>query len=120
MKKIIALILTLALAIGCAATMTACSESADYTIGICQLMVHDSLDAATNGFVDAVTAKMTEAGKTVQFDKQIAGEVDLCTTVVNTLVAKNVDLIMANATPALLAAANGTATIPVLGTSVTD
>ncbi|MBQ6614611.1 MAG: ABC transporter substrate-binding protein, partial [Clostridia bacterium] len=97
-----------------------CNEKTDYTVGICQLMVHDSLDAATNGFIDALTTALEEAGKTVSFYTQVAGEADLCTTVINTFTAKKVDLIMANATPALVAAATATATIPVLGTSVTD
>ena len=120
MKKILSLILALALTIGVSATLTSCGSSDGYTIGICQLMEHDALDAATQGFIDAVNAKMTAAGKTVTFDTQVAGEADLCTTVVGTFIAKNVDLIMGNATPALLAAANATTTIPVLGTSVTD
>ena len=91
-----------------------------YTVGICQLMVHDSLDQATQGFVDALTEAMAAAGNTVEFDTQVAGDANLCTTVINTFTAKKVDLIMANATPALLAAANATTEIPVLGTSVTD
>ncbi len=91
-----------------------------YTIGICQLMEHDSLDQATQGFTDAVNEYMADAGVTVKIDTQVAGEANLCTTVINTFTAKKVDLIMANATPALLAAANATTEIPVLGTSVTD
>jgi putative ABC transport system substrate-binding protein len=83
-------------------------------------MVHDSLDQATQGFIDALNEKMAAAGKTVAFDTQVAGETDLCTTVVNTFTAKKVDLIMANATPALAAAATATKQIPILGTSVTD
>ena len=119
MKKVLALVLVLALCAGCL-SLTACSKEADFTVGICQLMVHDSLDQATQGFKDSLKAEMEAAGKTVEFDPQVAGETTLCTTVVNTFTAKNVDLIMANATPALLAAANATTTIPVLGTSVTD
>lgn len=46
-----------------------------YTIGVCQLMTHDALDAANDQ--------------------------NVCTTIVNTFVSKKVDLIMANATPAL-------------------
>ena len=91
-----------------------------FTVGICQLMVHDSLDQATKGFIDALTEAMEAEGNTVEIDTQVAGEANLCPTVVNTFVAKNVDLIMANATPALLAAANATTSIPVLGTSITD
>ena len=118
MKKIISLALVLVML---AAVMVGCNANrADYTVGICQLMVHDSLDKATQGFIDALNEKMAAAGKTVAFDTQVAGESDLCTTVVNTFTAKNVDLIMANATPALLASANATTSIPVLGTSVTD
>ena len=83
-------------------------------------MVHESLDKATQGFIDALTAEVEASGNTVKIDTQVAGEAGLCTTVTNTFTAKKVDLIMANATPALLAAANATTTIPVLGTSVTD
>ena len=101
-------------------SLTGCSKNDAYKIGICQLMVHDSLDKATQGFIDAVNAKMEAAGKKVEFDTQVAGDANLCSTVINTFTAKRVDLIMANATPALLAAANATTSIPVLGTSVTD
>ena len=118
MKKIISLALVLVMA---AALLTGCGASSkELTVGVCQLMVHDSLDQATQGFIDALTADVEAAGKKVTIDTQVAGEAGLCTTVINTFTAKKVDLIMANATPALLAAANATTTIPVLGTSVTD
>ncbi len=123
MKKIVSVLLAVALLATAALTLASCGESGestDYTVGICQLMVHDSLDQATQGFMDALSAELAKAGKTVKFDTQVAGGADLCTTVINTFTAKKVDLIMANATPALLAAANATSTIPVLGTSVTD
>ena len=122
MKKIIAIVLVLVLCLSMAAcnSGTAQNKDADFVVGVCQLMVHDSLDQATKGFQDALTEALTAAGKSVAFDTQVAGDANLCTTVVNTFTAKNVDLIMANATPALLAAANATTKIPVLGTSVTD
>ncbi len=119
MKRIIALTLLLATLIASCVGLTSCG-SADYTVGICQLMEHDSLDQATKGFIDALTEALEKEGKTVKFDTQVAGEANLCTTVINTFTAKKVDLIMANATPALTAAAEATSTIPVLGTSVTD
>ena len=121
MKKVLSMVLVLTLCVGACFSLTSCGDkSADYQVGICQLMVHDSLDQATQGFIDGLTEALKAEEKTVEFDTQVAGEANLCTTVVNTFTAKNVDLIMANATPALLAAANATTTIPVLGTSVTD
>ena len=120
MKKTLSLVLALMLCVCACIPLASCGESTDYTVGICQLMVHPSLDEATQGFIDALTEELEKAGKTVNVDTQVAGEANLCTTVINTFTAKKVDLIMANATPALLAAANATTTIPVLGTSVTD
>lgn len=120
MKKIVALVMALVLCAGCMGLTACSSKEADFTVGICQLMEHESLDKATQGFMDALTAEMEAAGKTVSFSEEVAGEPDLCTTVINTFTAANVDLIMANATPALSAAATATKTIPVLGTSVTD
>ena len=120
MKKFLSLALALLLCVGAGLTIVSCNDKADFTVGICQLMEHESLDKATDGFIDALTAALEAEGKTVEFDTQVAGEANLCTTVINTFTAKNVDLIMANATPALLAAANATSSIPVLGTSVTD
>ena len=120
MKKVISIVLVLMLCVGACVTMTSCGEKTDYTVGVCQLMEHESLDKATQGFVDALTAALEAEGKTVTIDTQVAGEAQLCSTVINTFTAKKVDLIMANATPALTAAAEATSTIPVLGTSVTD
>ena len=120
MKKVLSLILALTLCLTGCLMLSSCGETADYTVGICQLMKHDSLDAATEGFQAGLTEALEKEGKTVSFDTQVAGESTYCTTIVNAFTAKNVDLIMANATPALLAAANATFTIPVLGTSVTD
>lgn len=122
MKKIISLVLVFALCLSIGAMFTGCGKKADFTVGICQLMEHESLDKATKGFVDALKAELEKAGKTVDFDTQVAGDPNLCGTVINTFTSKNVNLIMANATPALLAAANATTSngIPVLGTSVTD
>ncbi|NLL76599.1 MAG: ABC transporter substrate-binding protein [Clostridiales bacterium] len=89
-----------------------------YTVGICQLVQHEALDAATQGFKDALTEKL---GDQVVFDEQnAAGDSATCATIVNQFVSGNYDLIMGNATAAVQAAASATNTIPVLGTSVTD
>lgn len=119
MKKLVSVILALVLCLGCL-VLSGCSQKTGFTVGVCQLMEHESLDKATKGFQDALKEEMEKAGKTVTVDVQVAGEADICTTIINAFTAKNVDLIMANATPALAAAATGTTTIPVLGTSVTD
>lgn len=122
-KKILSLMLVLALCVSTCISFTGCGNKADYTVGICQFMEHESLDKATNGFKEALTEALEAEGKTVEFDEQVAaGDSNVCTTIVNTFTAKKVNLIMANATPALTAAANATASneIPVLGTSVTD
>lgn len=98
-------------------TGTAYAAEDAYTIGICQLVQHEALDAATQGFRDAVTEAL---GDRVTFDVQNAqGDVFNCTTIMNGFVSSGVDLILANATAALQAAVTATADIPVLGTSVT-
>ena len=102
-----------------ASTEAAPAEAAVYNVGIIQLVTHDALDAATQGFMDALTAELGEGN--VTFDLQnAAGDSNTCATIVNSFVSNEVDLIMANATPALQAAAAATGDIPILGTSVTE
>ena len=115
MKKTIALLLAiLMLGLG-----TAAAQDAPYQVGICQLVAHPALDLATQGFMDALTAELGE--ENVQFNLQnAAGDSATCATIMNTFVNDEVDLIMANATPALLAAYSATADIPILGTSITE
>ena len=90
-----------------------------YNVGICQLVTHDALDAATQGFQDALVEILGEGA--VNFDVQnAAGDTNTCASIANAFVSADVDLIMANATPALQAASAATADIPILGTSVTE
>ena len=113
MKNMLAVVSAAMLCMG----MAAVAEES-YTVGVCQLVQHVALDAATQGFQDALTEKLGDA---VTFDVQNAsGDSNTCSTIVNGFVADNVDLIMANATPALQAAVAATGDIPILGTSVTD
>ena len=89
-----------------------------FVVGICQLVQHDALDAATEGFKQALTDKL---GDKVTFQEgNASGDPATCSVIVNQFVSDNVDLIMANATPALQAAQSATDSIPVLGTSVTE
>ncbi len=144
MKKMLALTVAAAMAVGLtacsgssagteteAATETATQEEAassedsaaadgeTYTVGICQLVQHDALDAATQGFMDAITDALGEDA--VTFDLQNAqGDSNTCSTIINSFVSNDVDLILANATAALQAAQAGTNEIPILGTSVTE
>ena len=118
MKKILALLIAGCIAAACCGCGGTTSGGDGYTVGICQLAQHPALDAATQGFKDALTEAL---GDKVKFDEQNAsGEAPNCPTIINGFVSKNVDLILANATSPLQAAASATDTIPVLGTSVTD
>lgn len=110
MKKLV----TLALVLMMVAT-AACASAT--TVGICQLVQHAALDAATQGFKDALTEKIPD----VVIDEQNAsGDPAACSVIVNTFVSNGVDLILANATAPLQAAAAATADIPILGTSITE
>jgi putative ABC transport system substrate-binding protein len=101
-----------------AASASAASGDQKFTVGICQLVQHVALDAATKGFEDSLKA---EFGDNITFDLQnAAGDSATCTTICNNFVSEGVDLILANATPALQAAASTTNSIPILGTSITD
>ena len=119
MKKLFVVSLVLVLALGSVFAQGTSESSKKLTVGICQLVQHPALDAATQGFKDALIEGI--GAENVNIDEQNAsGEPANCATIINGFVAKNVDLILANATPALQAAASATSTIPVLGTSITD
>ena len=102
---------------------TAAEEAADpaaetYTVGICQLVQHVALDAATQGFIDALNEALP--GQVTFENQNASGDIPMCSTIVNQFVASEVDLILANATPALQSASAATADIPILGTSITE
>ena len=118
MKKIVAIVLVALML----ASLSACQGEKDdgkYVVGVCQLTPHVALDAATQGFVDALTEEL--GAENVEIKVEIGGgDTATCAPIVNAFVAENVDLIMANATPALQAAVAATTDIPILGTSVTE
>ena len=123
MKKIIALGVAVVIGIGAILGIALGNKDVkdNFNVGIIQLAPHPALDAATEGFKDALTAKLSEAGKTVEFKYENAqGDTNTCNTIVNSFVSSNVDLIMANATAALASAYNATDKIPILGTSITE
>lgn len=121
-KKITALLCAVVMVLSlaaCGSNGDKASDSKHYTIGICQLVQHEALDAATKGFRDAITDAL--GTENVTFDEQnAAGDSATCATICNGFVSSGVDLILANATGALQAAAAATKDIPILGTAVTE
>ena len=120
MKKRIICLALAALMVLSAFAFTGCGEKKAndmYVVGICQLVQHAALDAATQGFMDALNEALP--GKVEFQNKNASGEANNCATIVNGFVSDKVDLIMANATPALTAAVSATKDIPILGTSIT-
>ena len=132
MKKFFALALALVMLLSLAACGSKTEPAAEgsaaeavtpsddaFVVGICQLVQHEALDAATQGFKDALVKEFGEDG--VVFEEQnAAGDPATCSTICDGFVTEGVDLILANATPALQAAATATDSIPVLGTSITE
>ena len=94
------------------------AQAKTYTVGIAQLVQHEALDAATEGFKEALKEKL---GDNVVFvEKDAAGDIPTCATITNGFVADGVDLILANPTPVLQAAAQSTTEIPIVATAVTS
>lgn len=127
MKKFLAFLLALSMT----GILSACGNNApkeaeetgekQYKIGIVQLVEHEALTAAYQGFVDGLKEAGLEEGKNIKIDYQnAAGEQANCVTIADKLVNDNNDLILAIATPAAQAVANKTNTIPILVTAVTD
>ena len=125
-KKLLALTLAGVMALSLAACGSteetqepAASGDGTYTIGICQLVQHDALDAATQGFIDAVKEGLGEENVHI-LEQNASNDSAACSSICGQFVTEGVDLILANATPALQAAYNATTSIPILGTSVTE
>ena len=125
-KRVLAVLMTAAMTLSLAAcgsnsgsdSKKTEKEDKTYTVGVCQLVQHDALDAATQGFQDALEEKL---GDKVKIEVENAsGDSATCATITTQFVNDNVDLIMANATPALQAAMAATADIPIVATPVTD
>lgn len=118
MKKIIAIVCAALMLLSLAACSPA-SESDKLVVGICQIEPHPALDAATQGFKDALVAELGE-DKVEFIEKNAAGDSNTLNSIINDFVAREVDMILANATPVLQTARSATTTIPILGTSITE
>ena len=124
LKKLTALavaaMMSMGVLAGCGSTANkgTANDGKTYNVGICQLVQHEALDAATKGFQDVLTEKL---GDKVSFSYQNAqGDSATCSTIVNQFLSDGVDLILANATAALQASSSATNTVPIIGTSITD
>ena len=123
MKKIIALLMVLVMTLG----LAACGKdegTADgkvLKIGVIQLVKHDALDRAYQGFVDELEKQGYVDGENIEIDYQVASnEQANCLTIAESMVNDNKDLIFAIATPAAQAVASKTEDIPILVSAVTD
>ena len=119
MKKILSIALAAAMLLSLAACGGTASNDGKYVIGICQMTKHPSLDQASEGFKDAVTAALGEENVVFQ-EQDAAGEYATCGVVIDGFIAEGVDLILANSTTPLQVAVSATDEIPILGTSITD
>ncbi len=119
MKKLLVVLMMMLVLVGCSAGETGGDSTEKvFKVGVIQLVQHEALDMATQGFVDALEA---EFGDKVDVDVKLAsGDSATCATIASSFVADGYDLILGNATPALQAAAHATSDIPVLGTSITE
>lgn len=118
MKRRIIRVLAITLACLC---LFGCGEKKNekgLRVLICQYVEHPALDEATNGFVEALNK---EFGAEINIDIKMAdGTSEKCSEIVEEAVNNKVDLIMTNATPAMVSAVNLTGRIPIVATSITD
>lgn len=92
-------------------------DTKKYKIGVTQIVEHPSLNAAYDGFKQA----LEDAGLDVEYIVQNAqNDNSANTTIATNLVNSGVDLIFANSTPSAQAVASATQEIPIVFTSVTD
>jgi len=113
-KKLVSILASLLLATGCAS-----ASAKPYTVGICQILTHEAVAQAAQGFMDALDEALGK-GNVIYELQDAAGDTTICSLIVNDFVADEVDLILANGTPALQAAVAATGDIPILGTSITE
>lgn len=90
-------------------------------IGIVQIAEHPALDAARNGFIDALAEKGYKDGENITYDIQNAqNDLSTANTIANKFKRDKPDLVLAVATPAAQAAASAMDDIPILITATTD
>ena len=104
--------------------LAGCGEKADaplYKIGIMQLMEHDALNLAQQGFVDKLAERgYTNGDKVVLLIENGQGDMNNLSTIADKFVSEQVDLAFTIATPSTQAMASKTSTIPIVATAVTS
>ena len=135
-KKLVTMLLcaalVIALLVGCGGQTAAPVDSGDengngqaeapsYTIGVINFMEHMALEAAFNGFVDALADRGYVDGDniTIMYDNA-QGDMSNLSTIADRLINRNVDMILSITTPATQTIAGKTTNIPILGTAVTS
>ncbi|WP_329379666.1 ABC transporter substrate-binding protein [Anaerofustis butyriciformans] len=120
-KKILAITICLALFLGISGCGSNDGSNKVYKIGVLQLVQHDALDKANEGFMKALEDNGFKDGENIEVDYQnAAGDQSNCQTISDSFINDGKDLILAIGTPAAQAVANKTKDIPILVTAVTD
>ncbi|MEI5909003.1 ABC transporter substrate-binding protein [Bacillus spongiae] len=90
-------------------------------IGVTQIVEHPSLDAAFEGFKEALEENGYKEGDNIEYDVQNAqNDPNNNSTIAKKFVGDKVDMIFANSTPSAQSVLNATKDIPIVFTSVTD
>ena len=104
--------------------LAGCGEKADaplYKIGIMQLMEHDALNLAQQGFIDTLAEHgYTDGDKVTLLIENGQGDMNNLSTIADKFVSEQVDLAFTIATPSTQAMASKTSTIPIVATAVTS
>lgn len=125
MSKIKSLLVVLMLFV-CSLAFIGCGGKDEVVkVGVLQLMSHDALGLATEGFKEGLIKAGYVEGETIEFIvKNPEGDENAMNTMANELV-RSCDIVLGNATPAAVALQtaatnNGKKDLPILFTSVTD
>jgi len=121
--KIFKRLLFLAAAIGLALSLAGCgdTETAQYKIGIMQLMDHDALNQAQQGFIDTLAEHGYIDGENITLlIENGQGDLNNLSTIADKFVSEQVDLAFTIATPSTQTMASKTSTIPIVATAVTS
>lgn len=120
MKKIFVFTCVVAL-VAYVFVLLGCADKSKIKIGVIQIVEHESLDSARQGFIDELQRLGYRDGENVSLDLQVAGgEISNCVSISQKFLNDRKDIVLAISTPCTLAMANATRDIPILATAITD